>query len=109
RSLRSGWEGSGSRLGWVAWCGGFFFIPIAVFVFAVGVSGILTRVEIGPVGIAKSPKFPNGFHMQWDEVLSWSVVDLKGEDNQDNFNHRAVRFVAGERRVEVRESEISRP
>ena len=59
--------------------------------------------------MAKRPWVPGGFAVQWAAVESWSVVDLRAEDADDNFSHRAVRFVVGWRRLEVLESEVHRP
>ena len=75
----------------------------------IGVSHLGTRVEVGPRGVAKRPWVPGRLIVPWEAVESWSVVRLRDEDAGDNFSHRAVRFVVGCQRQEMRESEVHRP
>ena len=78
-----------------------------VFVAALGLVILRTRVAVGPGGISKAPYFPNGFSIRWEMVDVWSVADL-GEEG-DTFSHRAVHFSVGRRRMEVREAEVFHP
>lgn len=84
---------------------GLFGVTIAL----IGVAHLRTRVEVGPGGVVKRPRLTGGFTVRWTAVESWSVVDLRAEDTDDNFSHQAVRFVVGRRHLEVRESQVHRP
>ena len=89
----------------VACCFGVVGAAVAL----IGAAHLRTRVEVGPGGVAKRPRLPGGFTIRWVAIESWSVIDLRAEDTDDNFSHRAVRFVVGRRRLEVREAEVHRP
>lgn len=69
---------------------------------------IVTRFEVGPTGITRTPDFL-GFHMPWDQVTSWTVVSAD-TINDETCREFACFHVAGKRSyIRISDTQVANP
>ena len=91
----------------------YLAIPLGILgivLVLVAAARFRTRIQVGEYGLSRSPAYPMGFVLGWNEVESWDVRRIE-HFHRDRPVHFAGHFclAAGRRPVQVAEEDVNRP